>query len=92
MYALLNKIDAIEAKAKELLIKWNTLKQENEVLARENELLKIELKQHKDRIEELTLSQFADIKQSDNNSIVIRQELRRLIEEVDECINLAQNI
>lgn len=92
MYALLKKIDAIEAKAKELLIKWNTLKQENEVLARENELLKIELKQHKDRIEELTLSQFADIKQSDNNSIAVRQELRRLIEEVDECIKLAQNI
>jgi hypothetical protein len=92
MYALLEKIDAIEAKAKELLIKWNTLKQENEVLARENELLKIELKQHKDKIEELTLSQFADIKQSDNNSIAIRQEIRRLIEEVDECIKLTQNI
>jgi len=92
MYALFKKIDAIEVKAKELLLKLNTLEQENELLHLENKKLHRELEQHKDKIEELTLSQFAEIKQSEENRIAIRQEIRRLMEEVDECIKLTQNI
>jgi len=92
MYALLKKIDAIEEKAKELLLKVEALKHENDFYQQENIQLRKELKQHKDRIEELTLSQFTDNKQSEVNRVAIKQEIRHLKEEVDECIKLTHNI
>jgi len=49
-------------------------------------------KQHKDRIEELKLSEFTETKQSEDNRIAIRQEISRLREEVKECIKLTHNI
>ncbi len=92
MYALLKKIDAIEEKAKELLLKLEKLKHENDLLLQENMDLKKELKQHKDRIEELKLSEFTETKQSEDNRIAIRHEISRLREEVEECIKLTHNI
>jgi len=88
MQALLEKVDAIELKTRQLIHKVEHLERENDFLLQENNRLKKELNQYIDKIEGLQKAVEDRSSMSKTNKGVFKQRIQQLSEEVEECIEL----
>jgi predicted RNase H-like nuclease (RuvC/YqgF family) len=88
MHKLLEKVDAIELKARQLLQKMESLERENVFLAEENIKLKKEINQYIDKIEGLEKVVASRKEDSAINKEDFKQRIQALTEEVEECIKI----
>jgi len=88
MHPLLEKIDAIELKSRQLIHRMDGLKRENDLLVEENNRIKKELNQYIDKIEGLSRAIDKDKSNSDINKQEFKRKIERYVREIDECIKL----
>ena len=83
------RIESIEGKVRQLLLKAKAIKEENDVLRQENIKLKEELEECIQGSSQDSAMDEKTSVQSDNEQIkYIRSELSNYIEVVDECIKM----
>lgn len=88
MQTLLNKVDAVEKKIRQLIHKMEHLERENVFLQKENNRLKKELNQYIDKIEGLQIAKEEKSSISKSDKVLFKQRIKQLTEEVDACIEL----
>jgi len=88
MHKLLQKVDAIELKARQLMQKIESLERENNFLAAENIRLKKELNQYIDKIKGLENAAGTEKAGSLINKEDFKEKIRLLSDEVEECIRI----
>jgi uncharacterized protein (UPF0335 family) len=88
MQPLLEKVDAVEIKARQLIHKVEHLERENDFLQKENIRLKKELNQYIDKIERLqkVREEASSLDQTDKAGF--KQRIKQLTQEVETCIEL----
>lgn len=88
MQTLLEKVDAIELKTRQLIHKTEHLERENDFLQKENNRLKKELNQYIDKIERLQKAREEESSTGNLNKVDFKQRINHLTQEVEACIEL----
>lgn len=88
MQTLLEKVDAVELKTRQLIHKMEHLERENVFLQKENNRLKKELNQYIDKIEGLQKTVEGKTSMSKTDKVLFKQRIKKVTEEVDACIEL----
>ena len=88
MQKLLEKVDAVEEKIRQLLHKAEQLERENDFLLKKNIALKKEFNQYKDKIEVLQHAIEALEANSITDKEAFKHKIKLLAEEVGVCIDM----
>ena len=88
MQKLLEKVDAIELKARQLIHKVEHLEREHDFLTKENNRLKKELNQYIDKIEGLQRVIGEYSRDNTTDKVAFKKRIKEIGDEVEACIDL----